>query len=31
MEYLQHGARRTSDEVLAALDKLTQPAVPQGT
>jgi nicotinamidase-related amidase len=31
MEYLQHGARRTSEEVLAAMDKLTQPAVAQGT
>jgi len=31
MEYLQHGARRTSEDVLAALGKLTQPAVTQGT
>jgi hypothetical protein len=31
MEYLQHGARRTSQEVLAALDKLAQPAVTRGT
>jgi biuret amidohydrolase len=31
MEYLQHGARRTSEDVLAALDQLAQPAVPQGT
>jgi biuret amidohydrolase len=31
MEYLQHGARRTSQEALAALDKLAQPAVAQGT
>ena len=31
MEYLQHGARQTSQEVLAALDKLAQPAIAQGT
>jgi biuret amidohydrolase len=31
MAYLQHGARRTSAELLAALDTLAQPAVTQGT
>jgi biuret amidohydrolase len=31
MEYLQRGARRTSQEVLAALDTLAPPTVPQGT
>jgi nicotinamidase-related amidase len=31
MEYLQHGARRTSEDVLAAFDKLAQPAATQGT
>jgi nicotinamidase-related amidase len=31
MEYLQHGARRTSQDVLAALDTLAQPAGTQGT
>jgi len=31
MEYLQHGARQTSQHVLAALDQLAQPTVPQRT
>jgi nicotinamidase-related amidase len=31
MEYLQHGARRTSEEVLAALGSLAQPALDQAT
>lgn len=31
MEYLQHGARRTSEEVLAALGSVAQPALGQGT
>jgi biuret amidohydrolase len=31
MAYLQHGARRTSADVLAALGKLAQPAGTQGT
>jgi biuret amidohydrolase len=31
MEYLQHGARRTSQEVLAALGSLVQPALDQAT
>jgi nicotinamidase-related amidase len=31
MEYLQHGARQTSQHVLAALGQLAQPTVPQRT
>jgi nicotinamidase-related amidase len=31
MEYLQHGARQTSQQVLAALDQLAQPTVTQRT
>jgi biuret amidohydrolase len=31
MEYLQHGARQTSQQVLAALDQLVQPTVTQRT
>ena len=31
MEYLQHGARRTSEEVLAALGSVAPPAIAQGT
>jgi len=31
MEYLQHGARQTSQQVLAALGQLAQPTVPQPT
>jgi hypothetical protein len=31
MEYLQQGARRTSEEVLAALGSVALPALDQGT
>jgi biuret amidohydrolase len=31
MEYLQHGARQTSQQVLAALDQLAQPTITQRT
>jgi hypothetical protein len=31
MEYLQHGARQTSQHVLAALDQLAQPTAAQRT